>query len=142
MRTILIIAILFTASLLKAQEFELSTSTAQGVIINRNYDTDQFTATIEVRPSLVVGKWKVSAVTQSFTTSNRTGFLAGTQAGYKILDNYYLNARALYGNTGTELYGGGLEADFGAVIVNGDIGYEKKDVALWLSLGIGYKIIQ
>jgi hypothetical protein len=146
MKTLLILAILFFVTTTYAQDFQLSTSTAQGMIVGKDLQPDLFQATLEVTPTFVWDKFKVSAVTMTYTSSLQTGFLAGTRLGYNIIQsetsNFFLTGQGLLGNTGKKLVGGGLGIEFQDIMLNGNAGYEFQDEQVWLDIGIGVKIIQ
>jgi len=142
MRTIIAVLLaIIIAGAVKAQDFTLTTSTAQGVIINRDLEGDMFTATIQVTPAFQFDKVVVSMVAVSYTTNEQTGFLSGGEVGYEVIPSVVVKARGLLGNTGKQLFGGGVEADLSRVVVFGNAGYETKDKETWLEIGVGYKII-
>ena len=147
MKTTLLICSLFlfvygNVNTATAQEFELSTGISQGVVINRDLEADTYNATISVTPSFVFDKWKFSAVALSYSRNEQTGFFGGSQVSYQILPAAYINAQALFGNTGKELYGGGVQYEFPEVSIFGNVGYETKAHETWIEAGIGYKIIE
>jgi len=147
MKTTLLICSLFlfvhgNVNTATAQDFQLTSSVSQGVVINRDFEADMFNATIQVTPSFVFDKWKFSGVAMSYSMNNETGFFAGTQVSYQVLPYTYLSAQALYGNTGKELFSGGASYEFPEVSLFGNAGYETKAQETWLEVGIGYKIIQ
>ena len=133
---------LLVASITTAQDFQLTSSVSQGVVINRDFEADMFNATIQVTPSFVFDKWKFSGVAMSYSMNNETGFFGGSQVSYQVLPYTYLSAQALYGNTGKELFSGGASYEFPEVSLFGNAGYETKAQETWLEVGIGYKIIQ
>ncbi len=142
MKTAIIALLLTVASFATAQDFQLTSSVSQGVVINRDFEADMFNATIQVTPSFVFDKWKFSGVAMSYSMNNETGFFGGSQVSYQVLPFTYLSAQALYGNTGKELFSGGASYEFPEVSLFGNAGYETKAQETWLEVGIGYKIIQ
>lgn len=147
MKTTLLICSLFlfvygNVNTATAQEFELSTGISQGVVINRDLEADTYNATISVTPSFVFDKWKFSAVALSYSRNEKTGFFGGTQVSYQVLPGTYLNAHTLFGNTGKELYGGGVGYDFPQVTLFGNLSYETQAEESWIEVGMAYKIIQ
>ena len=147
MKTALLLCSLFffvhvSVNTATAQDFQLTSSISQGVVINRDFDADMFNATIQVTPSFVFDKWKFSGVAMSYSMNEQTGFFGGSQVSYQILPAAYINAQALFGNTGKELYGGGLQYEFPEVSIFGNAGYETKAHETWIEAGIGYKIIE
>jgi len=147
MKTTLLICSLFlfvygNVNTATAQEFELSTGISQGVVINRDLEADTYNATIQVTPSFVFDKWKFSAVALSYSRNEETGFFGGTQVSYQVLPETYLNAHTLFGNTGKELYGGGVAYDFPQVTLFGNLSYETQAQETWIEVGMAYKIIQ
>ena len=147
MKTALILCSLFlfvhgNVNTATAQDFQLTSSISQGVVINRDFDADMFNATIQVTPSFIFDKWKFSGVAMSYSMNNETGFFGGTQVSYQVLPYTYLSTQALYGNTGKELFSGGVSYEFPGVSIFGNAGYETKAQETWLEVGIGYKIIE
>jgi hypothetical protein len=142
MKITLLILMLLIASITTAQDFQLTSSVSQGVVINRDFEADLFNATIQVTPSFVFDKWKFSGVAMSYSMNNETGFFGGSQVSYQVLPYTYISAQALFGNTGKELYGGGVGYDFPDVTIFGNAGYETKAEETWLEVGIGYNIIE
>jgi hypothetical protein len=78
----------------------------------------------------------------SYSRNEETGFFGGTQVSYQILPGTYLNAHTLFGNTGKELYGGGVGYDFPQVSLFGNLSYETQAGESWIEVGMAYKIIQ
>jgi len=142
MKTVLIALLLTVANFATAQDFQLTSSISQGVVINRDFEADMFNATIQVTPSFVFDKWKFSGVAMSYSMNNETGFFGGSQVSYQVLPYTYLSAQALYGNTGKELFSGGASYEFPEVSIFGNAGYETKAQETWLEVGMAYKIIQ
>ena len=147
MKTTLLICSLFlfvygNVNTATAQEFELSTGISQGVVINRDLEADTYNATISVTPSFVFDKRKFSAVALSYSRNEETGFFGGTRVSYQVLPGTFLNAHTLFGNTGKELYGGGVGYDFPQVTLFGNLSYETQAQETWIELGMAYKIIQ
>lgn len=130
------------SSCAKAQSYELTTATTYGAILNRDLQGDEYTGTIQVTNSFVLDKLKLSAVVMSYSTNNTTGFFSGGEIGYAVIPKVSIKARGLLGNTGKQLFGGGIEGDLGDIQVFGNAGYETKEIELWLEVGVGYKLVK
>lgn len=142
MKTLLTALLVLFALSAQAQSFNLIATVHNGVIFDRNNQSDQFTAQQELTPELQIDKLRLGTVLLSYTTSTTTGFMTGMQVGYEIIEEGFINGRGLFGNTGTKLAGLGLQKNFGDVTVSLNAGYEFSRDEKWLDFGVGYLIFK
>lgn len=125
----------------EAQEFDLPIGTSYGFIVNKDLQSEEYTGTIELLPTLNIDKLRLTAVALTYTTNSQTGFLSGMEIGYNVVDKFYLNTSYLLGNTGKSLLSVGTQYDLDQVLLGADVGYEFNDEETWIKFMFAYNLL-